>query len=70
MKLKVKYLRYLQLLKITHNKLYSFFVVARGGAMERHFDTELQDLKKNIMSMGVLVEQAIVLSVEALKGHE
>ncbi|MCX5713167.1 MAG: hypothetical protein NTY47_08975 [Candidatus Omnitrophica bacterium] len=35
--------------------------------MERHFDEELKDLKKNIFDMGVLVERAIFDSVEALK---
>ena len=35
--------------------------------MERHFDTELADLKGNILQMGDLVEEAIIDSVEALK---
>ena len=35
--------------------------------MERHFDTELADLKSNILGMGDLVEEAIIDSVEALK---
>jgi phosphate transport system protein len=35
--------------------------------MERHFDLELVDLKSNILSMGDLVEEAIIDSVEALK---
>jgi phosphate transport system protein len=35
--------------------------------MERHFDTELADLKNNILQMGDLVEEAIIDSVEALK---
>lgn len=35
--------------------------------MERHFDTELADLKSDILSMGDLVEEAIIDSVEALK---
>lgn len=35
--------------------------------MERHFDTELADLKGNILRMGDLVEEAIIDSVEALK---
>jgi phosphate transport system protein len=35
--------------------------------MERHFDTELSDLKSNILAMGDLVEEAIIDSVEALK---
>jgi len=35
--------------------------------MERHFDTELADLKGDILAMGDLVEEAIIDSVEALK---
>ena len=35
--------------------------------MDRHFDIELADLKKEILTMGVLVEEAICKSVEALK---
>ena len=35
--------------------------------MERYFDTELADLKGNILQMGDLVEEAIIDSVEALK---
>lgn len=35
--------------------------------MERHFDTELSDLKADILQMGDLVEEAIIDSVEALK---
>ncbi len=35
--------------------------------MERHFDTELADLKGSILKMGDLVEEAIIDSVEALK---
>ncbi|MDD5128618.1 MAG: phosphate signaling complex protein PhoU [Candidatus Omnitrophica bacterium] len=35
--------------------------------MERHFDTELADLKGSILQMGDLVEEAIIDSVEALK---
>ncbi|TAM42733.1 phosphate signaling complex protein PhoU [bacterium] len=35
--------------------------------MERHFDTELADLKGDILRMGDLVEEAIIDSVEALK---
>ena len=35
--------------------------------MDRHFDVELADLKKEILTMGVLVEEAICKSVEALK---
>jgi phosphate transport system protein len=35
--------------------------------MERHFDQELDDLKKDLLRMGSLVETAIFESVEALK---
>jgi len=35
--------------------------------MERHFDTELADLKSDILEMGDLVEESIIDSVEALK---
>ncbi len=36
--------------------------------MERHFDDELTKLREDILKMGGLVENAIVSSVEALKG--
>ena len=35
--------------------------------MERHFDEELLELKKDILGMGSLVQEAIARSVEALK---
>ncbi len=35
--------------------------------MERHFDQELEDLKKELLKMGALAETAIFESVEALK---
>lgn len=35
--------------------------------MERHLDQELEDLKKQLLKMGTLVETAIFSSVEALK---
>lgn len=35
--------------------------------MERHLDQELEDLKKQLLKMGTLVEEAIFNSVEALK---
>ena len=35
--------------------------------MERHLDQELEDLKKQLLKMGTLVETAIFQSVEALK---
>jgi phosphate transport system protein len=38
--------------------------------MERHFDEELADLKKDILAMGSLVEEAIGRSIEALKAQD
>ena len=38
--------------------------------MERHFDLELADLKKNIVAMGTLAQEAIHKSIEALKTRE
>lgn len=38
--------------------------------MERHFDFELADLKKNIVAMGTLAQEAIHKSIEALKTRE
>ena len=35
--------------------------------MERHFDEELAELKKNILEMGSLAEEAIFNSIESLK---
>jgi len=35
--------------------------------MERHFDQELEDLKNDLLKMGVMAEEAIFASVEALK---
>jgi len=35
--------------------------------MEKHFDQELGDLKNDLLRMGILVEQSICESVEALK---
>lgn len=37
--------------------------------MERHFDTELDELRKRIIDMGALAEEAIFKSVEALKSR-
>jgi phosphate transport system protein len=37
--------------------------------MERYFDTELDELKKRIIDMGTLAEEAIYKSVEALKSR-
>ncbi len=38
--------------------------------MERHFDLELQELRKDILKMGAFAEEAIHKSVEALKSRE
>lgn len=38
--------------------------------MERHFDEELQGLHKDIMTMGVLAQEAIYKSIEALKNRD
>jgi phosphate transport system protein len=38
--------------------------------MERHFDVELDDLKRNIIAMGTLAQEAIYKSVEALKSRK
>lgn len=35
--------------------------------MERHFDQELSRLKEDVLRMGIMVEEAIALSIEALK---
>ena len=35
--------------------------------MERHFDQELEDLKNDLLKMGIMAEEAIFASVEALK---
>ncbi len=37
--------------------------------MERHFDVELDELKKRIIEMGTLAEEAIYKSIEALKSR-
>jgi phosphate transport system protein len=37
--------------------------------MERHFDTELDELKRRIIEMGTLAEEAIYKSIEALKSR-
>ena len=37
--------------------------------MERHFDTELNELKDRIIEMGTLAEKAIYKSIEALKSR-
>jgi phosphate transport system protein len=38
--------------------------------MERHFDEELKELHKEILKMGVLAQEAIYKSVEALKNRD
>ncbi|MFH1093004.1 MAG: phosphate signaling complex protein PhoU [Candidatus Omnitrophota bacterium] len=38
--------------------------------MERHVDQELQELNKDILEMGVLAEEAIYKSIEALKNRD
>lgn len=38
--------------------------------MERHFDAELKELHKEILSMGALAEEAIFKSIEALKNRD
>lgn len=38
--------------------------------MERHFDEELKELHKEILRMGVLAQEAIYKSVEALKSRD
>jgi len=35
--------------------------------MERHFDQELEDLKKDLLKMGAMAEDSIFASIEALK---
>jgi phosphate transport system protein len=38
--------------------------------MERHFDEELKELRKEILQMGSLAEEAIFKSIEALKNRD
>ncbi len=38
--------------------------------MERHFDEELAELHKEILRMGVLAQEAIYQSIEALKNRD
>ena len=38
--------------------------------MERHFDEELKDLHKDLLKMGVMVQEAIYKSIEALKNRD
>jgi phosphate transport system protein len=47
--------------------LKNYYARERRLIMERHLDQELEDLKKQLLKMGTLVETAIFESVEALK---
>jgi len=38
--------------------------------MERHFDEELKELHKDMLKMGVMVQEAIYKSIEALKNRD
>jgi phosphate transport system protein len=38
--------------------------------MERHFDEELQNLHKDILKMGIMAQEAIFKSIEALKARD
>jgi len=38
--------------------------------MERHFDEELKGLHKEILKMGIMVQEAILKSIEALKNRD
>ncbi|MDD5567694.1 MAG: phosphate signaling complex protein PhoU, partial [Candidatus Omnitrophica bacterium] len=38
--------------------------------MERHFDEELRSLHENILRMGILAQEAIFKSIEALKNRD
>ena len=38
--------------------------------MDRHFDEELKDLKQGILKMGILAEESIYKSIEALKNRD
>ncbi|RJO65536.1 MAG: phosphate transport system regulatory protein PhoU, partial [Candidatus Omnitrophota bacterium] len=38
--------------------------------MQRHFDDELKELHKEVLTMGVLAQEAIFKSVEALKNRD
>jgi phosphate transport system protein len=42
----------------------------RRDFMERHFDEELKELRKEILKMGVLTQEAIFKSIEALKNRD
>ncbi|OGX19490.1 MAG: phosphate transport system regulatory protein PhoU, partial [Omnitrophica WOR_2 bacterium RBG_13_44_8b] len=38
--------------------------------MERHFDEELKELHKDILNMGIMVQESIYKSIEALKNRQ
>ena len=38
--------------------------------MERHFDEELKELHKEVLSMGIMAQEAIYKSIEALKNRD
>ncbi len=38
--------------------------------MERHFDEELKELNKEVLTMGILAQEAIYKSIEALKNRD
>jgi phosphate transport system protein len=42
----------------------------KGNFMERHLDEELKELHKEILKMGVLVQEAIYKSIEALRNRD
>jgi len=45
-------------------------LTVQGGKMERHFDEELKDLFQEILKMGIMAQEAIFKSVEALKNRD
>jgi phosphate transport system protein len=45
-------------------------LAAKGDSMQRHFDEELRELHKEILKMGVLAQEAIFKSIEALKNRD
>ena len=38
--------------------------------MGKHFDEELRNLHENILKMGIMAQEAIFKSIEALKGRD
>jgi len=53
-----------------HIGLFGTPLVGREEEMERHFDEELKDLHKDLLKMGVMVQEAIYKSIEALKNRD